>query len=290
MTRKVMIAALLALGGAAAMADYVADRRAAVALAGAGKQEEAQAAFVKMAAGEVSPFQKSDALEQAAQCALRRGKADEAMELAKQIPLTPISKTCQMRILTAGRKWAEVTALFKDEDFAAWPDEQKAEAYHLRGQSRSFVRDGKGAEADLRKAVETYPNAFCKGQAALALGDNYRDNLKDGAQALAAYLQTYEYVRDPNSYITCSALISAADLLQKQGRKDEAVQTLQKIDTAKMNGYWRARMLDAQGQALAAQGKPAEAVAKYNEAAATPGIPESLRKECEAHAKAVKAP
>jgi tetratricopeptide (TPR) repeat protein len=281
MVRAILAGALVVFCASAALADYVSDRRAAVALAAAGKQEEALAAFLKMAEGEVSPFQKSDALEQAAQCALRLKKVDEALKLAQRIPTAPISKTCQMRILAAGRKWAEVVDLSKDDDFTAWPDEFKAEAFHLRGQSRGFLRDGKGAEADLAKAVETYPYSFNKGQAALALGDNYRDNLKDDAQAVAAYLKAYEYVRDPNSYITCSALIAAAGLLQKQGRNDEAAQTLQKIDTAKMTGYWRARMLDAQGQALAAQGKTAEALAKYNEALAVKDIPDYFRKECE---------
>lgn len=288
MMRIAVVAAVLALSGVA-RADYVEDRNAAMRLVQSGKQEEALAAFVKMAAGEVSAFQKSDALDQAALCALRLKKPTEAMELAKRIPLAPMSKTCQMRILAAERKWAELAAQFKDEDFAPWPDDLKAEAAFLRGQSRSFLRDGKGAEADLEMAVQSYPGSFSKGQAALTLGDNYRDNVKDDAKAVAAYLKAYEYVRDPNSYVTCSAIISAAAVQRAQGKPDDALSTLSKIDTSKVSGYWRGAVLAAMGDTLAAQGKKADAAARFTEAAAVQGIPEGSRKDWEKRARDLQA-
>ena len=70
-SRSIVLGALLAWT-ACASADYIADREAAVKLVEAGKHEEALAAFTKMGAGDVTDFQKSDALEQAAACAQPR--------------------------------------------------------------------------------------------------------------------------------------------------------------------------------------------------------------------------
>jgi len=70
MLKKVLVVGLLWACAAHVMADYVADRDAAMKLVWAGKHEEALAAFARMAASAKSDVQKSDALAQAVLCAI----------------------------------------------------------------------------------------------------------------------------------------------------------------------------------------------------------------------------
>ena len=124
-------------------ADYPSDRKAATALYAAGKNEEALAAFRKMAAEKVTDFQKSDALEQAAMCAHRLKQFDLAMDLALQIPIAQISKSVQLNHLVYQRKWKEVVEKFKDEDISSWPNDIAGRSFFFRAQSYSVLGDGK---------------------------------------------------------------------------------------------------------------------------------------------------
>ena len=95
-----MIVAVVVLSCCAlARADYLSDRKAAMELPNGGTNEAALALLIKMAEGPYTEFQKSDAWEQAAWCAWRLKRKDQAMELAKRIPLAPASKTLQMRLM-----------------------------------------------------------------------------------------------------------------------------------------------------------------------------------------------
>ena len=102
--------------------DYLADRRAALALVQAGKNDEALTAFTNMAGSAASELQKSDSLEQAAGCANRLKQYDRALDLAKSIPLPAVSKKCRMSLLGENRKYSELIAEFKTEDIDEWPE------------------------------------------------------------------------------------------------------------------------------------------------------------------------
>ena len=69
--------------GVGSRADYLSDRRTAMELIKAGKNEEAMSAFIKMADSTASNVQKSDALELAAMRAQSLKRYDQAMELAR---------------------------------------------------------------------------------------------------------------------------------------------------------------------------------------------------------------
>lgn len=247
----------------------------------AGRQEDALAAFQKMGAGEYSDFQKSDALEQAAMCAQRLKRDKEAADLAARIPLIHASRTCQIRLLAEHRKWTEILAQFKDEKFAAWPDDYAAEAFYLRGQARYFMNDGEGAAVDLRQAVELSPDNGTKGRAALALGENYRNRLKDDEQALSAYEQTVQWIPAGGHYVPYTAAVSAAAILRAQGKHERALAMAVKFDPDKAQGYWRGMLLVSRAETLVAQGKKAEAAVLYKAAMAVQGLAESDRKEWE---------
>lgn len=286
MNRRVIALGIALSCCANVLADYVADRRAAVKLADSGKVEEAMAAFVKMAEGPASDFQKSDALEQATLCANRLKQYDRAMELAEKIPLPPVSKTCRMRTLVEQRKWQEVVAAFKDEEIDRWPEDVACNAYFLRGGAYYALKDGQAAEKDLREAADLLTEDNAKGLAANALGDTYRHLLKDDARAIEAYRMAY---KTRALYKQCQAAISVAGIFRRQGKPDEAAQELGRIDMGEVKlGYWRIAMLQAWGGVLTDQGRTEEAVARYKDALQVEGILPAQRDACEQALKALQ--
>lgn len=270
MLTRILLFVLVFSTACGLLADYVSERDAAMKLFWAGKYEEAMAAFTKIAAGAKSDVQKSDALEQAVQCAIALKKYEQAAELAKQIPLAPVAKTCQMRIMSAKRQWKELVAKFKDEDIDAWPEDIKGDAFHLRGCAYYNLKDGKNAEADLKRACDWLYEENSKGLALNALGDTYQFLLNDDQRAIETYRSAYQ---NPALYKQCQAAISCANVFKKLGKFDDALQELGKIDMSKVTvPYWRATMLAAYADVLARQGKKTEAISKYTEALHLPDI------------------
>jgi len=278
MLKRIMATAILLSGSVSLCADYVAERKAALELVRAGKHEEAMAALLRMAEGEFTDFQKSDALEQAALCAKTLKRWDQAMELAKRIPLEPASKTCRMHIMASNRQWQEVVEQFRDEDIDKWPDSVKGVAFKARGGSAYRVKDGELAVADLTKAVAYTVNRNDKGSALNALGDAYQHLLKDDDRAIDTYRKV---CTESHAYKQGHAAIAIANILQRRGKTDEALQELSRIDLGKVQGYWRAALLCARARILAAAGRKAEAVSSFREALGVEGIPASTGKACE---------
>lgn len=270
---------LLLASAANASGDYIADRQAAVSLVKAGKHDEALAAFLKLAETAQSDLQKSDALQQAALAAERLQQPDRALELARQIPLAPVSKTCQMQVLDSERKYQEIVDRFGQEEISGWPESVQGDACFVRGHAFYSVKNGPAAEKDLRQAAEYLTDHNSKGLCLNQLGDTYRFLLKDDARAVATYRRTYS---TGNVYKQCQAAISVADVLKEQQKPTAAVAELERIDLKEVTApYWRGAMLRAFAQALAAAGRKADAIARCQEALALEGLPQGVRVECE---------
>jgi tetratricopeptide (TPR) repeat protein len=290
MLKKLMVIGILFSLVAGARADYIEDRKAAMALVKAGKTEEALVAFNKMAEGPITAYQKSDALEQAVLCALNLKRSDQAMKLAGTIPLQPVSKLCQMRILTADRQWQALIDQFKDEDLNRWPDSLAGEAFQTRGDTYAALKNGPAAAADLKKATEYLTDVNSLGLALTALGGVYENLLKDDDLALETYRKVYAA---STVYKHASAAMAAAGILQRRNKADEAIRELDTIDIKEMAPCnLRAATLNAYADAYAAQGKKAEAIAKYkevlNETAAEPWRKEACEKQIKALEAALK--
>jgi len=271
MFRKIVAVVILLSFYVNAKADYVAERKAALALSQTGKYTEALAMFTNMAAGAYSDFQKSDALEQAASCANGLKQYDLAMNLAKQIPLAGVSKQCRMSLLRQNRKYSELIAEFKEEDIEHWPAAESVIGYGLfyRGAAYSRLKGGQAAEADLKKAMDYFAENDTKAQVLLELGNNYRNNLKDNQKAVEAYTRSVEA---RGAYRSVNTLLSAVDILREQGKYGEALKLLATLDINKISGNGRGSILAAYGENLAAQGNKTEAIAKFNEALAAKEI------------------
>jgi len=265
-------------------ADYIADRKAAMELVRGRKYEAALTAFTEMAEGTDNGRQKSDALEQATLCAHHLKRFGKAMELAQQIPLTPASRRMQMRTMRENRKRRELIDRFKDEDLGAWPEKEAGAALFYRGEAYFSIKMGPAAEADLKGALANLGKGYLRGQAALTLAHNYRQNLNDSQAALEAYVRTQkiERKRDQWGWLYLTAVTAAADILRQQRKYDEALAMLGQVIVDKMgNGYWRAALLCAHGEIHASRGQHARALARFKEALAVKGIADGQKTACQ---------
>ena len=104
--------------------------------------------------------------------------------------------------------------------------------------------------------------------------------LKDDKKALAAYGEGIKLVKGGGCSYTLAAVLSAADILCKQGKYDEAFAVLGKIDLKKQTGYWGVTFYCAYGETLASQGKKAEAIAKFNEASGVKDATDAQKAAC----------
>jgi tetratricopeptide (TPR) repeat protein len=181
----------------------------------------------------------------------------------------------QMRDLAQKKQWKELADQYNKEDFKSWPDIKAGDAFFVRAQANAALKDAASAEKDLKMAVKLSPG---NGMYWLTLGEFCRDNLKDDQQALSAF-QKAPVV--PGIYWHYSAVLSAAEILCKQKKYDEALKELAKADTGKAPGIWRINLLRAWGETHAANGQPVEAVAKLNEALGAEGITTDQKAEIE---------
>ena len=260
-TVMLMVVCGICLG--APESNYIYARAAAAKLKG----EEALTAFIALADRPFSAAQKADALEQASALAFEQKKYDQAMELAKKIPIPSISKAAQIRILAGRGEWDSLLAQYKDEKIDDWwPNYLNGEAYSCRGSAYAIKGDGTNAAADLRKAADlTCYDGNGQGLLLIRLGNVYRDLLKDDTRALAAYREAYQTW---NLYKRLAAAIEASGILARQNKLDEALAELKTIELDKVTyPDWRGRLLAAYASILAKQGQKAEAIARYREAA-----------------------
>ena len=283
-----MIALVLAvLGTTAAQADYLSERAAAVKLLKAEKVDEAFAAFSQLAEAAVGDVQKSDALEQAALCADRLQKFDRAWELAREIPKPAHSKNCQMTLLLNHRKWDELIATYKDEDFSKWPESIRGQGYLSRGHAYYYLKNGSPAVQDLSLAVEFITDHNTRGYCLNLVGDAYHDFLKDDEKALAAYRRTYQ---TGTIYKHCHAAIQIAEILKGQKKYAAALEEFGRLQLDDATApVWRGKVLLAWGEALFTAGKPAEALLKYDAVMHIEDLPADIKQRCELAIQKAKA-
>ncbi len=269
--------------------DYVLDRKAAVALMRQGKYEEALNAWLALAQGDVTPFQKSDALEQAALYAAARRDFERAAELASKIPIDAAAKCVRMRILLRRRKAGEVVKQFADEDIARWSFWKVGEGYYLRGIAYCETGDGDKAEADLRNALAWTTDTQARAEIWLALGRNREVNLKNLEKALEAYRRIAAMTGISGNWRYFRGLLGAVRILRQQGKAEEALQMLRRVDVSRLRGYWRGATYRALGDTLRAAGRRDEALASYREVVKTPRASAGDRKAATEAIEALKA-
>jgi tetratricopeptide (TPR) repeat protein len=262
-------------------AGYLEDVRAASALMRERKYAEALAAFTTLAEGKITAFQKSAALEQAAACARALKDFDRAAALADLIPVPAVAMTVRMNNLLTQRKAAELVAQHGTEDIAAWPFWKRGDGYFARGRAFAETGAGKEADADLTHALEFTGDVRTRPDIWLALGRNRELTLKDDARALAAYREIIALTGQKSTATHFNGVQSAALLLRRSGKFDDAIATLREIEIDKLAGTWRSSMLLALGETFQAADRKDEALAAYKSVLADPTVEARHRKSAE---------
>lgn len=256
--------------------DFLIAGKTAEALLRARKNKEALAAYVALAAmDETTKLQQSAALRQAAIAARNLKDYAKADDLAERIPVPAVAKTVRMKTLLAQRKPAELLEQYGKEDFSKWPFPHVSPAAFARAQAHIQTQNGKAAEADLQSALALTSDKRLLSSILVNLGHNRETNLKDDALALAAYRLNFEGKERVGGADEFRSIQQAARILSRQGKHDEALKTLTRIDVAKQTGSWRATTYAIQGDLLTAAGRKPEARAAYQNALAKPGLPKA---------------
>ncbi len=208
--------------------EVVARLKAAQALVAAGEDTAAVTAYVNLGKMPMHDRLRTEALDQAAQCAVRMNDHVLAMKLARRIPLEPFAVRRQMAILTRQKKFAELVATFSSAALngrklhLSWvvPENERvlADALYYRGIAYAETGNPGKAEADLRRIIDKGKQlGYSPGPSVLAvawkrLGDFYRVFRKDNEKARDAYRRALE--TKPNPEI-CDELEDAAQKLHQ---------------------------------------------------------------------------
>lgn len=218
-------------------------------------RERKAAAFLSLAEGEnVTDFQKSIALEQAA----FYDKAN-AEPLIALIPIEAVKKAADMQHLLATQQAPELIARFGGEDFSKWPFWKRGDGLQLRGRAYAITKAADEAEADLSAALEWTSETRKRQSIHLALGNHREMTRKDDAAALSAYGEVYGSAKQIGGADEFDAVQATARILTRQGKFAEALTALDRIDTSKVKGTWLHSTLIARGDTLLAAGREAEA-------------------------------
>ena len=228
---------------------FVAASDAADALARAGKNAEALAAYIDMPKKmPMCDRLKSDILEKASLCAQRLKNYDRAMALAKSIPLQPLAILRRMQLMVEQKKYAELIENFAEKNMGGvnlgsftYPEREDLieDLFYYRSIAYRQTGDLEAAEADLKWGTEGRRRGqYRAGEsiqdlAWLRLGDFYRESLKDDTRALEAYLKVCDrttwapWGTPPKAVSTgatetlVKATKAACEILHKQGKLDK---------------------------------------------------------------------
>lgn len=251
--------------------EYLAAASAAAEHDRQGRRNEALQRYVDLAKrDELTDFQTSAALEKAVECALRMREFEQAMSLANKIPVQSVADTARMRVLLAMRQSERLIERFADTEPSEWPFWARGEALYLRGKGFSNLENGSAAEGDLSEALAWTTDERKRADIWLALGQNREQNLAEDAGALNAYREITAMTRHTGSATYYRGVQGAARILHKQGKLDEAVDTLHIVDLASLHGYWRGAIFRQLGDTLRKAGRHDKALTAYAEVLENP--------------------
>jgi tetratricopeptide (TPR) repeat protein len=274
-TRLATATLLIGISGAIAHADYAADRKAALALVAAKQHEQALAVFLAMGKTAQNDYQRSDAFEQAAVCALALQRPDEALQLAGKIPSRPHARAIRMRLMAEQKQWQQIVDTFKDDDPSGWPRSAAGEAFYLRGLAYRQLKDLEAARRDLAEAAQRRPGTDVFFELAGVCTELKRD-----VEAMDVWLGVQRTLEDIGGWQFYTSIMARAGILMRNGMHDCALRELDKAKSA--TGYWQVQCLKLRGAALTAMDRKTEAKAVYEEALKTKGIADIQKKEIEA--------
>jgi len=259
--------------------DFIIAGQAAEQIVRARKWKAALNAFLALAdTAKATDFQKSIALQQAARCAAQLKDYPQAEKVAARIPIEAVRKTARMQTLAAQRKWRELIDAFGAEDLSAWPFWQIAQAAFERGRAHYQLGNAEATEAALSLALEFESDPRQQVTIRTLMGLNRETRLKDEAGALELYRRNFEGKQSIGAADEYRSVHLAALIHSRNGRHEQALQTLGRIDTRRARGYWRHATLQVLGDIYQAAGRTEDARAAWQQIVDDPSAAASLKK------------
>lgn len=262
--------------------DFMIHSRSAEILQRGRKWKEALNEYFNLSmADEITDYQKSVALQNAAMCALNLKESQKAFEIADLIPIKVISKTTRMKIMTSERKWDQIISEYGEEDLNQWPFWQTGEAAFERAKAYYFTDRGEKADKDLQTALKYTPDERIQVSIRSMMAQNRETNLEDEEGALPIYLKNIAGKERIGSADELRSLIRAADIMVRQGKISDALGLFSVIDFEKLKGSWLHEMLISKGNTLLAANKTTEARKLYSSVLSDKSASKSHRKAAE---------
>lgn len=264
--------------------DAARDFQSAMELYNGRKFAEAEAAFVKLNEEKASPQGADESIAYAAYSAGQQKNIEKAMEYAGKIKDKSLNTFCRMKLLEMQKKWDEIIALSKDEDFEKWPEALIYNASFCRGTAYLRTNNAEKAEKDLINAEKNTVNKLNKAGIYQSLGSLYYEVSKDNQKALDAYGELIKLMSDPKpslgrGYLD-GALTSRAKIFAAQGKGEEALADLEKLAKIEIKEpYLLCAIQVWYGKVYEILGKNTEAMESYRKATAIEKAPVDMIKE-----------
>ena len=198
------------------------------------------AAFLALADGKISDFQKAAALEQAA-----RFDSANAPEIIQRIPVDAVRKAARMQFLLATSQAKTVIDEFGDEDIGKWPFWKRGDGYFARGRAHFLLKQGKNADRDLIESLDWSSDPRQRDAITLTLAQNREQNLRDDDAALIAYRSIIDGRQRIGGADEYSALLGCARILTRKGRYNDALELLNWAGPDNAPGIWGERIRKA---------------------------------------------
>ena len=247
--------------------DFSDDFQAAVKFFSSGKNEEAHSAFMRLAGQAPTPRSKAEAISYSALSLGKQKKYDKAIEIAKTIEITAVSIKCRMELMLANLKEKELIAEFMDEEIDEWPEALITSGFYLRGQAYMRLKNYRAALEDFEQAARNACDRDELVNALLSLA-GVAQILNDDQKSVDSCRKTIALTNRWHRKYT-QAVLGLAAALKRQGKYDEALQELGKLEIPKTSGGdWHLQILSTYGDIFEARGDREKALAKYREAMA----------------------
>ncbi len=253
--------------------NYPNSRTEGMELVNEGKHEAAAEFFIRLAESYPNPVQKSDALTLAALAMAKAGRPEEAMQLADRIPEPEMGELCKIKLLEESRQWQALADRAQEIDLKTWPESLIFPALMARARARTALGQHDQAESDLRLALEATVSNLNQARVWHALAQNAQAANAGSDQVLAAYNELIRLTTSGGGMMQ-RGLSERALLLSGMGRHKEALADLAELEQRTNNDpHWVCTVLIAYGDVYRAMDDTAKAKSSFEKAAAVANAP-----------------
>ena len=204
-------------------------------------------------------------------------KYEQGMSLAKQVPVRPYAVLAQMRLIQAERDRDAIAETFKDEKILDWPahkttdkrrapaEDVRVHALYMRAVAHYRSGNGEAAAQDAENALALVSDGRLEADLWLTLARTRSRYLDDEEGAFEAHQHIVELRNHTGGATWYRGVIGTARYLSTQGKHEEALNVLNRMDPHDQKGWWHGAGLLALGQIHTNAGDTDKAIAAYRE-------------------------